>query len=140
MLKLHLHLITILGKAKFPRSSWRFPRHYAKTVLFHKISTEGNYVKLRYFIQWRFLWINTFSTNVPIYFNVYQFPGANESECQKQPFADVLQNKYSQKFRNIHRKTIVLKSLFNKLEALINPFNANVYFWCFQGYRHGALG
>ena len=37
---------------------------------------------------------------------------------KKQPFADVLQNRYSQKFRNIHRKTPVLESLFNKVARL----------------------
>ena len=33
---------------------------------------------------------------------------------QKQPFADVLQNRCSKKFRNIHRETTVLESLFSK--------------------------
>ena len=36
----------------------------------------------------------------------------------KQPFADVLQNRCSQKFGNIHRKTTVLESLFNKVAGL----------------------
>ena len=31
---------------------------------------------------------------------------------QKQPFADVLENKFSQKFRKIHRKTLVSETLF----------------------------
>ena len=34
-------------------------------------------------------------------------------ELQKQPFADVLQNRRSLKFRNIHRETPALDSLFN---------------------------
>ena len=34
---------------------------------------------------------------------------------QKQPFVDVVQNSRSLKFRNIHRKTTVLQSLFNKV-------------------------
>ena len=38
--------------------------------------------------------------------------------CQKQPFADVLQNRFSQKVRNIHRKTHVLESLFDKVADL----------------------
>ena len=37
---------------------------------------------------------------------------------QKQPFADVLQNRYSQKFRHIHRKTPVLESFLNKVTDL----------------------
>ena len=40
------------------------------------------------------------------------------NSIQKQPFADVLQNKCSWKFRKFHRKTPVLKSLFNKVAAL----------------------
>ena len=37
---------------------------------------------------------------------------------QKQPFIDVLQNRCSEKFRNILRKTPVLESLFNKVVDL----------------------
>ena len=37
---------------------------------------------------------------------------------QKQPFADVFQNRCSEKIRNIHRKTSVLESLFSKLAGL----------------------
>ena len=37
---------------------------------------------------------------------------------QKQPFADVLQNRCSCKFRIIHRKTPVLESLFDKVAGL----------------------
>ena len=37
---------------------------------------------------------------------------------QKQPFADVLQNRCSYKFRNIHMKTPVLEPLFNKVAGL----------------------
>ena len=37
---------------------------------------------------------------------------------QKQLFTDVLQNRCSQKFRNIHRKTPVLESLFDKVAGL----------------------
>ena len=39
------------GKAQFPHSFGRFVRNYAETVPFHKISTPGNSVKLRYFMQ-----------------------------------------------------------------------------------------
>ena len=45
--------------------------------------------------------------------------GTVNSECwQKQRFADVLQNRCSIKFHNIHRKTPVLKSPFNKVTGL----------------------
>ena len=37
---------------------------------------------------------------------------------QKEPFADVLQKRYSYKFHNNHRKTPVLESLFNKVVDL----------------------
>ena len=33
---------------------------------------------------------------------------------QKQPFADVIQNRFSQKFRKLHWKRRGLESLFNK--------------------------
>ena len=36
-------------------------------------------------------------------------------QMQKQPFADVLQNGRIKKFRNIHRETPVLESLFKKV-------------------------
>ena len=42
-----------------------------------------------------------------------RFFGINWS--QKQLFADVRQNSCSEKFRNIHRKTAVLESLYNKV-------------------------
>ena len=37
---------------------------------------------------------------------------------QKQPFTFDPQNKCFQKFRNIHKKTVVLESLFNKVAGL----------------------
>ena len=37
---------------------------------------------------------------------------------QKQPFANVLQNRRSYKFRNIHKKTLVLEPLFDKVAGL----------------------
>ena len=37
---------------------------------------------------------------------------------QKQPFIVVPQNKYFQKFRNIHKETVVSESLFNKVAGL----------------------
>ena len=37
---------------------------------------------------------------------------------QKRLLADVLQNRRSKKFRNIHRKTLVLESVFNKVAGL----------------------
>ena len=45
---------------------------------------------------------------------------------QKQPFADVLQNMYSWQFHNIHRKTHVLESLFNKVAGLQST---GVFLW-----------
>ena len=38
---------------------------------------------------------------------------------QKQPYADILQNGCCEKFCNIHRKTSVLESLFNKVAGLM---------------------
>ena len=40
------------GKAKFPHSFGRFARNYVESVPSRKISTSGNQVKLRYFLQW----------------------------------------------------------------------------------------
>ena len=40
---------------------------------------------------------------------------------QKQPSADVLQNRYPSKFCKIHRKTPVLESLFNNVVGLTRP-------------------
>ena len=37
---------------------------------------------------------------------------------QKQPFADVLQSRCSKRLRNIHRKTLALEPLFNKVPFL----------------------
>ena len=39
------------GKAQLPHSFGRITRNYVETVPFHKISTPGNQVKLRYFSQ-----------------------------------------------------------------------------------------
>ena len=36
---------------------------------------------------------------------------------QKQPFAAIFQNSCSEKLPNVHRKTPVLESLFNKMQA-----------------------
>ena len=43
--------VRICGKAQFPHSFGCFSRNYAETVPFCKISTPGNQVKLRYFLQ-----------------------------------------------------------------------------------------
>ena len=45
-----------------------------------------------------------------------------KNEKQKQPFANVLKNRYSEKFHNIHKKTPVLDSLFNKA-AVLKAYN-----------------
>ena len=39
-------------------------------------------------------------------------------KLQKQSFADILQERFSYKFRNFHRKIPVLESLFNKVARL----------------------
>ena len=44
--------------------------------------------------------------------------GNNGEYREKQPFADVFRNSCSYKFRNIHSKTPVLESLFNKIVGL----------------------
>ena len=49
---------------------------------------------------------------------------------QKQPCADVLQNRCSLKFRNIHRKTSELESLFNKF-ATLNFIQRRLQHRCF---------
>ena len=41
-----------------------------------------------------------------------------ETTLQKQPFADVFQNRCSFEFCNIHKKTPVLESSFNKVADL----------------------
>ena len=62
-----------------------------------------------------------------IFTNLLQFPAIGKLIAlfelllipfQKQLFADVLQNRCSQKFRNNHRKTSVLESLFIKVAGL----------------------
>ena len=35
-------------QAQFPHSFWRFAQNFAEIVPFHKISAQGNYVKLPY--------------------------------------------------------------------------------------------
>ena len=40
------------------------------------------------------------------------------STTEKQPFSDVLEKRFSEKFRKIHEKTPVLESLFNKVSGL----------------------
>ena len=48
------------GKVQFPHSFGRFAGNYAEIMPFRKISTPGNQVKLRYFLQWNgsILWFN----------------------------------------------------------------------------------
>ena len=47
-------------------------------------------------------------------------------QSEKQPFADVLQNRCSYKFCNVYRKTLVLESLYNKNAGL-------------QAYEYGEI-
>ena len=50
------------------------------------------------------------------------------------PFADVLKNRYSQVFRNIHRKATVLESLLNKVagQRASNFIKMRIQHRCFQ--------
>ena len=47
--------VEICEKARFPHSFGRIARNYAHAVPFCKISIPGNQVKLRYFLQWKYL-------------------------------------------------------------------------------------
>ena len=55
-----------------------------------------------------------------------------ERLTQKQPFVDVLQSRFFEKFHNIHRKTPLLESLFNKVAGLGTPFLYNTSDCCFS--------
>ena len=56
----------------------------------------------------------------------YESVSANRSyDLQKKPFPDVLQNRCSERFCNIHRKTPVLGSLFIKVTGLL---------WCLKWF------
>ena len=46
---------------------------------------------------------------------------------QKQPFADILQNRCSWKFCKIHRKTPVLESLFNKVAHMVSYYLCEIF-------------
>ena len=63
-----------------------------------QINIKHNYILL-HFIQ--------FSKQILLFIAV-------GDDIQKQPFVDVLQNKCSYKFCNIHRKTPVLEQLYEK--------------------------
>ena len=66
--------------------------------------------------NWRFIdfhWFNFFYLSCLVFSCVYSF-----SQNKKQSFANVLQNRCSWKFRSIHRKTLALESLFNKIADL----------------------
>ena len=68
---------------------------------------------LKIFLEACFLWHNFYISTDRL----------NE---QKQPFADVLQNMYSEKFRNNQRKAPMLESLFNKVALLLNKVKTNL--------------
>ena len=54
-----------------------------------------------------------------------------ESKKKRHQFEDVLQRSYSWKFWEIHRKTAVLESLFNKvagIKSLSEVFSYEVFF------------
>ena len=44
------------GRSQFPHSFERIVRNYEETVPFHKSSASWNYVKLRYFSEWKPIW------------------------------------------------------------------------------------
>ena len=50
--------------------------------------------------------------------NLENDSGWNKNGAQKQPFADVFQNRCSQKFRDIHWKMTVLEPVFYKVPGL----------------------
>ena len=52
------------------------------------------------------------------YENIYENVFFHCIISHKHPFADVLENRCSYKFRKIHRKTLVLESLFDKVAGL----------------------
>ena len=52
----YFHLISWCGNFVERHRRRRIARNYAETVSFHKISTPWNYVKLRYFTQWKSFW------------------------------------------------------------------------------------
>ena len=54
-------------------------------------------------------------------------------EFQKQLFADILQNRCSKNFCNIHRKTIALESFFNKFTgpSPATLLKKRLQDWCF---------
>ena len=52
VISLDFLVLKFCGKAQFPHSFGRIVRNYEETVLFRKISTLGNQMKLRYFSQW----------------------------------------------------------------------------------------
>ena len=57
----------------------------------------------------------------------------SDSEWLKQPFADILQNRCSKEFRNVHRKAPMLESLFNKVTCFqaCNFIKKNLQYRCF---------
>ena len=75
---------------------------------------------LRCLLTWRvegiIFWENRFWELLDYLGERYKGKLGNKcSSVQKPPFADVRQNRCSQKFRNIYRKTLVLESLFNEV-------------------------
>ena len=57
----------------------------------------------------------------------------SDREWLKQPFADILQNRCSKEFRNVHRKAPMLESLFNKVTCFqaCNFIKKNLQYRCF---------
>ena len=59
----------------------------------------------------------------------YNFHSIKSIFGHREPFADVIQNRCSQKFRKFHRKTPVLNFLFNKVVTLLKR-DSNTVFSC----------
>ena len=92
---------------------------------------------LRCLLTWRvegnIFWENRFWELLDYLGERYKGKLGNKcSSVQKPPFADVRQNRCSQKFRNIYRKTLVLESLFNKVAGHIKK-GVVKYFTKFTG-------
>ena len=73
-------------------------------------------------------------------FNVVKIWSNSLNKEQNQPLVDVLQNKCSWKFRNIHKKTPVLESVLKKFQAsslqLYQKINSSwgVFLWILRNF------
>ena len=74
-----------------------------------------NTVKLLYYYKYRYYCLPLLQALAKKLFSYYEIM---KPWIQKQPFADIFQNRCPWKFANIHRKEPVLESLFNKAAVL----------------------